>query len=120
MNPGSVRLPQKELELEIKAGSYGDRAKRWYDNATTGLLPDDQRKDLFGIVQRETTKSGESIAADWQQNMSGQPLPNDLKRFAKNPGTDSTGGNTGGGAANAPIHPDLKNKMDADFGAPKS
>jgi hypothetical protein len=109
MNPGSVRLPAKELELEIKAGSWGDQAARWYDKASTGLLPDDQRDDLFSIVKRETTKAGESIAADWQQSMSGQPLPNDIKRFAKSGGTSS--------GSDAPIPPSLKNKMDADFGA---
>jgi hypothetical protein len=109
MNPGSVRLPAKELELEIKAGSWGDQAARWYDKASTGLLPDDQRDDLFSIVKRETTKAGESIAADWQQSMSGQPLPSDIKRFAKSGGTSS--------GSDAPIPPSLKNKMDADFGA---
>ena len=96
MNPGSVRLPQKELELEIKAGSFHDQAARWYEKASTGLLPEDQRNDLFGIVQRETTKAGESIAADWQQYMSGQPLPSDLKRFAKDGGGS---GGSGGGSA---------------------
>jgi len=96
MNPGSVRLPTKELELEMKAGSYGDRIRRWYEIASNGTLPDDQRKDLFTIVQRETTKAGESIAADWQQYMSGQPLPSDLKRFAKSGGG---GGSTPQGAS---------------------
>jgi hypothetical protein len=96
MNPGSVRLPQKELELELKAGSYGDQANRWFENATKGTLPPDQRKDLFSIIKRETSKAGESIAADWQQNMSGQPLPEDIKRFAKQ------SGGAGGGPTNTP------------------
>ena len=96
MNPGSVRLPQKELELELKAGSYGDQANRWFENATKGTLPPDQRKDLFSIIKRETSKAGESIAADWQQNMSGQPLPEDIKRFAKQCG------GAGGGPTNTP------------------
>jgi hypothetical protein len=108
MNPGSVRLPQKELELEMKAGSLGDQARRWYEKAATGLLPDDQRNDLFTIVQRETTKAGESIAADWQQNMSGQPLPNDLKRFAKT--STSTPASSDPGAAETPEQKQLLDK----------
>lgn len=119
MNPGSVRLPQKELELEIKAGSWGDRAKRWYDNASTGLLPDDQRKDLFGIVQRETTKAGESIAADWQQNMSGQPLPNDIKRFAKSGSGSDTSGNAGDPTTETPEQKQLLDKYFPQPAVPK-
>lgn len=82
MNPGTVRLPQKELELELKAGSYGDRARRWYDNASAGVLPADQRKDLFEIVKNETTTAAKNAAATWQQAMGKQPLPNHLQRFS--------------------------------------
>jgi hypothetical protein len=84
MNPGSVRLPQKELELEIKAGSFGDRFRRSWDNATTGLLPADQRDDLFGIVKNETTTFGKNVAADWKTNFPNRPLPAHLKRYADN------------------------------------
>jgi hypothetical protein len=115
MNPGSVRLPQKELELELKAGSYGDQANRWFENATKGTLPPDQRKDLFSIIKRETSKAGESIAADWQQNMSGQPLPEDIKRFAKQPssGGPSTGGSTGG--SDKPLTPEQEKLLEKHF-----
>jgi hypothetical protein len=113
MNPGSVRLPQKELELEMKAGSWGDQASRWYEKASTGLLPEDQRNDLFKIVERETTKAGESIAADWQQYMGGQALPDDLKRFGK---ANAGGGNgTGGNTKSAPLTPDQKKLLDEAF-----
>lgn len=113
MNPGSVRLPQKELELEMKAGSWGDQASRWYEKASTGLLPEDQRNDLFGIVQRETTKAGESIASDWQQYMSGQPLPTDLKRFAK--GGAGSGGSAPSSGQSAPLTPEQKKLLDEAF-----
>jgi hypothetical protein len=113
MNPGSVRLPQKELELEMKAGSWGDQASRWYEKASTGLLPEDQRNDLFKIVQRETTKAGESIAADWQQYMGGQALPDDLKRFGKSGGGDNSTG--GGNTKSTPLTPDQKKLLDEAF-----
>lgn len=108
MNPGSVRLPSKELELELKAGSYGDRFRRWWETASKGLLPDDQRKDLFTIVQRETTKAGESIAKDWKQYMNNQPLPEDLKRFVK----ESTGSGSGGAVPDDKLHPEVKKFLD--------
>src|SRR5579872_352599 len=75
MNPGSVRLPQKELELEMKAGSWGDRIRRAYDIASSGLLPNDQREDLFNIIRNETTNFGKDVAADWQKNFPNRPLP---------------------------------------------
>jgi len=108
MNPGSVRLPQQELQLEQHTGSLWDKLRRYYSLASEGLLPEDQRKDLFGIVQRETTKAGESIAADWQQNMSGQPLPNDLKRFAKT--STGTPASSDPGAAETPEQKQLLDK----------
>jgi hypothetical protein len=89
MNPGSVRLPQKELELEIGAGTWTDQAKRWYDKASTGLLPDDQRNDLFNIVQKETTTVGKNVVADWKQAFPNRPLPSHLKQFDTG---DATGG----------------------------
>jgi hypothetical protein len=93
MNPGSVRLPQKELDLEIKAGSFGDRFRRSFDNASTGLLPDDQRDDLFGIVKKETTNFGADVAKDWKTNFPDRPLPAHLKRY------DTGGGGEGGSGA---------------------
>jgi hypothetical protein len=109
-------LPTKELELEMKAGSYGDQFQRWYDKASTGLLPDDQRKDLFTIVKRETSKAGESIAADWQQYMSGQPLPSDIKRFAKGAESGNSGGSTSGTPSK--LTPEQQKALDDAF--PKS
>lgn len=88
MNPGTVRLPQKELELEIKAGSYGDRFRRWFDTATEGTLPADQRLDLFHIVRDETTKTATSAAENWRQAFKGskhEEPPTYLKRFHEQP-----------------------------------
>jgi hypothetical protein len=82
MNPGSVRLPVQELQMEIKAGSYGDRARRWYDVATTGLLPDDQRQDLLKVVQSEVSHAAKAAAEDWQQYMRHTPPPKYLQPFA--------------------------------------
>lgn len=87
MNPGSVRLPQKELDLELRAGSFGDRFKRWYTNALTGILPDDQRQDLMNVIREETGQVARDAAANWVQTFgSTHPLPPHLKRFA--PGTE--------------------------------
>lgn len=87
MNPGSVRLPQKELDLELKAGSYGDRFKRWYTTALTGLLPQDQREDLVRVIQGETTATASSAAGAWQQAMPTKPLPPYLKAFSNEAGS---------------------------------
>lgn len=85
MNPGSVRLPQKELELEIKAGSYGDRFSRWYSSASTGLLPDDQRADLMNVIRGETSQTAKSAAEAWESAFEGKkPVPPYLKRFGSN------------------------------------
>jgi hypothetical protein len=82
MNPGTVRLPDKELQMEIKAGSYGDRFRRWSDMAATGLLPDDQRQSLYQIIHDATTEAGTHAVVDWQTNLPNQPLPDHLQRFA--------------------------------------
>lgn len=65
MNPGTVKLPTLELEKEIKAGSYTDRARRWYENAANGTLPGDQRDDLFRVVNDETTHTADSARQAW-------------------------------------------------------
>lgn len=113
MNPGSVRLPQKELELEIAAGSWGDRAKRQWDIATTGKLPDDQRKQLFTIVKDEVTTRGKHVVEDWKTVLKNEPIPAHLKQF-------DTEGSTGGDAnANQALHPELKSRFDSAFGTEK-
>ena len=81
MNPNTVRLPQQELSLEIKAGSYTDRMRRAYDNAVKGTLPADQRNDLFNIVRNETTQYGKNIAKDWGAYFKNKPLPAHLRPF---------------------------------------
>src|SRR5262249_33627828 len=83
MNPGTVRLPNKELELEIKAGSYGDRFKRWATGASEGLLPDDQRADLMNVIRTETTQTANSARDDWDQAFGARkvPAPSYLQKF---------------------------------------
>lgn len=93
MNPGTVRLPQKELELELKAGSYGDRFARWYNTAVDGVLPDDQRADLYSIVSNETTNAAKFAAKNWQQVFQGKkPLPAHLQEYADKSKTVKIGG----------------------------
>jgi hypothetical protein len=96
MNPGTVRLPNKELELELKAGSYGDRLKRQYEVATSGILPADQREDLFAVVNHETSNVAQDAAKNWKQNMRGKPLPPHLKRFAEAKTAEGAGGTQNG------------------------
>lgn len=89
MNPGTVRLPQKELELELKAGSYGDRFKRWFDTASNGTLPDDQREDLMRVIRSETTRTATSAAENWRESFKGtreEEPPTYLRRFEKREG----------------------------------
>lgn len=93
MNPGTVRLPVQEIELELHRGTYGQQFQRWYDQKVqTGTLPKQYRDELFSVIRDETETSAKSAAALWQQNMRGKPLPPHLKRF--------------GGADNTPPPPD--------------
>lgn len=97
MNPGTVRLPNTELEMEIKAGSYGDRFKRWYTTSTSGTLPNDQRQDLMKVIREETTQTAQSAADNWKQAYGDEKaLPSHLKRFAlkspQGPAASSGGG----------------------------
>ena len=95
MNPGTVRLPQKELELELHAGSYGDRFRRWFDTASTGVLPADQRTDLMRVIRDETTHVARSAAEDWRDSFKGtkeEDPPTYLRRFEHHEGgADGTG-----------------------------
>lgn len=89
MNPGTVRLPQTELELELKAGSYGDRFKRWFTTASEGVLPDDQRQDLMNVIRAETTRTATTAAEDWRAAYHGTKEadpPTYLQRFETKPG----------------------------------
>jgi hypothetical protein len=106
MNPGTVRLPNKELELELKAGSYGDRMRRYFETASSGILPADQREDLFSVVDHETSNVAKDAAANWQQspNLKGRPLPPHLKRFAGS-GSGASGNNPSQGGMIAVTDP---------------
>jgi hypothetical protein len=66
MNPGTVRLPQTELALEIKAGSWTDRMRRSWEMASNGTLPPDQRQDLYRIVHHETAVSAANAMRELQ------------------------------------------------------
>ena len=99
MNPGTVRLPDKELQLEIKAGSWAQRLGRNFAMAATGVLPDDQRQSLYQIVHDATTEAGVHAAIDWQTNIPNQPLPDHLKRFAEEATKRRAGGGSGGAGA---------------------
>ena len=93
MNPGTVRLPQKELELELARGTYGDNFRRWWDSrVTTGLLPDDQRNDLMNVIRHETTQTATSAANNWREAFKGtreEDPPTYLRRFETKPGDAS-------------------------------
>lgn len=96
MNPGTVRLPQKELELELHAGSYGDRFRRWFDISSTGVLPTDQRDDLMRVIRDETTHVARSAAEDWRDSFKDtkeEEPPTYLRRFEgkANGGAQGTG-----------------------------
>lgn len=111
MNPGSVRLPNKELELELKAGSFGQRFSRWYSVATDGTIPNDQREQLFKIVHDETSMAGENLVKDWHTKIPNEPLPSFLQQFDK-----SGGAGAGAGAGgNQPLTPEQEQVLDKYF-----
>lgn len=92
MNPGTVRLPVQEIELELKAGSWGDRLKRQYEVAVNGLLPNDQRADLMDIVRKEVGANVSNAGALWDDVYGDKrPRPPHLRQ--------------GGAAATAPPSP---------------
>jgi hypothetical protein len=81
MNPGTVRLPQKELELELHAGSWGDRWQRFVENASKGLLPPEQRIDLMRVIHNETSHAAKNAAMAWQQQNPTSPIPFQLQGY---------------------------------------
>ena len=102
MNPGTVRLPVQEIELELKRGTYGMQFQRWYQTKIeSGTLPKQYRDELLSVIRDETETSAKSAAALWQQNMRGKPLPPHLKRFGSTPPPSSS---TGGPPPPPPLH----------------
>jgi hypothetical protein len=85
MNPGTVRLPQQELEMEIKAGSWGDRFRRQFEVASTGLLPPDQRSDLFNVVHSETSHAAKNAFNEWKQRLPNQAPPGWMMQYGNQP-----------------------------------
>lgn len=84
MNPRAARLPILELQKEISAGSLGDRWRRQYLNATTGLLPDDQREDLYRIVHHETSVNGNILGQ--QMQAAGAHIPPFVQQYMSEQG----------------------------------
>jgi hypothetical protein len=75
-------MPDRELKMEVSAGSVLERINRMAEIAATGLLPDDQRQSLYQIIHDNTTEAGTHVVMDWQTHMPNQPLPDHLKRYA--------------------------------------
>ncbi len=72
---GAGRMTNAELDREMKAGSYGDRFKRWYDGAVSGTLPDDQRQDLINVIRDSWLAAAETARAAWQSDMPNKEMP---------------------------------------------
>ena len=72
---GAGRMTNTELDREMKAGSFGDRFKRWYEGATNGTLPDDQRQDLINVIRDGWLAKAETARAAWQSDMPGKEMP---------------------------------------------
>lgn len=72
---GAGRMTNTELDRELKAGSFGDRFKRWYEGATAGTLPDDQRQDLINVIRDSWLASAETARAAWDSDMKGKEMP---------------------------------------------
>lgn len=104
MNPGTVRLPVQEIQLELQRGTYGQRAQRWWQqHVETGTLPKQYRDELMSVIKDETDKVGQDAAANWQQNMRGKALPPHLQRF----------GGSGGGNTNHPLDDEIMQAIQA-------
>lgn len=91
MNPGTVRLPVQEIQMELKRGTYGKQFERWYSkNIESGMLPPDQREELMNVLRRETTQVGQDAASVWKQTFAGKkPLPPHLQRFTQGGGNNT-------------------------------
>jgi hypothetical protein len=72
---GAGRMTNTELDREMKAGSFGDRFQRWYEGATKGTLPDDQRQDLINVIRDGWLAKAETARAAWQSDMPDKEMP---------------------------------------------
>jgi hypothetical protein len=76
---GAGRMTNVELERELKAGSFGDRARRWWEQATSGTLPDDQREDLLTVIRNAWAGSAQTAREQWESDRSGIDMPTYIK-----------------------------------------
>jgi len=76
---GAGRMTNAEIKQEIERGSLGDRWKRAYDYTVKGVLPDDQREELLGVIRNSWAASASTARQDWDQFYKGKPLPDYLK-----------------------------------------
>jgi hypothetical protein len=112
MNPGSRRLPQQELKMEIEAGSWDQVMGRKLSVWSKGTIPDDQRTSLYNILKDETTKFSSSVARDYETKLPQLSLPDHLKRYA----TKREGGSgMGVSLSDARKLPFNKGKSDAEI-----
>lgn len=97
---GGGRLNSAEIEQQLKAGSFPDKVERWYQMATSGTLPTDQRQQILDLVKNDYTAKRQSAEDAWKYAYPGKPLPPWIK--GQNQQQDQKQGQ---GQANSPAPP---------------
>jgi hypothetical protein len=75
MVAGAGRMTNVEIENELRAGSYGQRMQRWYEQATKGVLPEDQMEFIREVVQNKYESTREMGQETWESVFDKKPLP---------------------------------------------
>lgn len=75
MVAGAGRMTNVEIEQELKAGSYEQRFERWYQQALTGTLPDDQVDQIIGQITDAYQGKRMAGKAAWDFAYPGKPTP---------------------------------------------
>ncbi len=79
MVQGAGRMTNVEIEQELRAGSYEQRVQRWYTQASSGVLPEDQMGMIQEIVHNGYEAKRATAADTWEYARPGKPLPAWLK-----------------------------------------
>lgn len=81
---GGGRLNTAEIEQQLKAGSFPDKVERWYQMATEGTLPADQRQQILDLIKNDYDAKRESAEKAWTYAYPGKPEPPWLRMDEKN------------------------------------
>jgi hypothetical protein len=80
MVQGAGRMTTSEIAQEAKAGSYGQQLQRWYTQAESGLLPDEQVQQILQVVRESYEGKRQAAEQSWQYTFPDKPMPPWIKK----------------------------------------